>query len=482
MNHKKQKADPGTMSHFTKLCMLLILPVIGSGQTPGMETSTLSPAEFVSIVKKYHPVVKQAGINIEKASAATLIARGMFDPSFYLKSNQKTFDGKNYYLYTNAELKVPTWYGIEVSTGIDNNGGQYLNRETTPGKTSYLGVSLPLVKNLVMDGRRAALEQAKLLRQQSEVERKNTVNDLLNEAMQRYWNWVRDHQVYRIYSEAVKVNEERLQLVRIGYRQGDRPAVDTIEALAQLQSFQFLENDSWVKFKNSGVALSAYLWLDNNQFYQLGDSIKPEDPFDLQGAATLPTEDLQALLETARRTHPKLQLFNYKLQVLEVERQLKFQSLLPAVNLKVNLLNRGLNVVKGVDRYLFENNNKFGIDFGIPLRLSEGRGAFKMAKLKIQETNLDLFLQQQEIENKIRYYYNELFGLQKQISIYNQMLANYQALYRAENIRFRAGESTLFLVNARENKVLETRQKVTELTTKLFITQVALRWAAGQLN
>ena len=78
-----------------------------------------------------------------------------------------------------------------------------------------------------------------------------------------------------------------------------------------------------------------------------------------------------------------------------------------------------------------------------------------MAKLKINETNYAISLQQQEIENKIRFYYNELTGLQKQIAIYEQAYNNYQILFRGKDIRFKAGESTLFLLNARENKVLK---------------------------
>ena len=88
----------------------------------------LSEQDFISIVKKYHPVIRQADINIQKAKADITIARGGFDPSLYLHNDQKTFDGKNYYNYTNPELKIPTWYGIEVKAGFENNGGQLERR------------------------------------------------------------------------------------------------------------------------------------------------------------------------------------------------------------------------------------------------------------------------------------------------------------------------------------------------------------------
>ncbi len=470
------------MARLSQFIFTLLLPVFCTAQNQVPEPAILTPEGFINIVKKYHPVIKQAEINIEKARAGIVVARGGFDPAVYLNSEQKTFDGKYYYQYTNPELKIPTWYGVEVKAGLENNGGEFLNRETSSGKSSYLGVSVPLAKNLVMDRRRAFLQQAKIFRLQSESERLNITNDLLFDAYASYWNWVREYQLYQILSDAVRVNETRFELVKIGFRQGDRPAIDTIEALVQLQNFQYLQNESLVKFRNAGVDLSAFLWLPNNNYYQLSVETTPDVKWQFQNTNDIPLGILDEIIYTARLTHPKLRIFDFKLQDLEIERKLKFQSLLPMVNVKANLLNRGYDVFKGARPGFYENNYKFGIDLGMPLRLSEGRGAYRIAKLKITETNYEISLQQQSIENKIRNYYNELAGLQQQINIYEQAYINYQILFRGEDIRFKAGESTLFLLNTRENKVLETLQKLTELRAKFYKTQIAVQWAAGQLR
>ena len=464
------------------LAIILLTPVCIYGQTASADTAVLTTVDFINIVRTFHPVVKQTNIEIEKAKAGILMARGGFDPLAYVNSDQKTFDGKFYYRYTNPELKIPTWYGIELKAGLENNNGAFLNEETTSGKSSYVGIAVPLAKGLLMDSRRATLKQSKIFRQQSVSEQQNTINNLLNDAYASYWNWAKEYQVYKILTNAVVINEQRFALVKIGFRQGDRAAIDTIEALAQLQNFQYLQNESLVELKNANVALSAFLWLENNMFYQLKDDVIPNEEWLRLNVSIIPIEPLNDILSNARRTHPKLSIFLFKLQGLEVERRLKFQSLLPTLNVKANLLNRGYDVFKGINPGFYENNNKFGIDFGLPLRLSEGRGSYRIAKLKISETNLDLSLTQQEIENKIRFYYNEVFGLQRQIAIYEQAYRNYQTLLRGEEIRFREGESTLFLLNIRENKVLETLQKLTELRAKFYKAEVALQWAAGQLR
>jgi outer membrane protein TolC len=461
---------------------MLFLPVFCFAQNMQGDSAVLTPEGFISIVKKYHPVIKQADINIEKASAAITIAESGFDPMLYLTTEQKTFDGKNYYQYTNPELKIPTWYGIEIKAGLENNGGEYLNSEVSSGKSSYLGVSIPLGKNLIIDKRRAILQQSKIFKLQSETERLNTTNDLLNDAYAAYWNWAKEFRLFQILTDIIKVNESRFELVKIGFRQGDRPAIDTIEALVQLQNFQFQLNESYVKFRNAGIELSAFLWLENNRYYQLGEIIKPDNKWYTNDINNTVLAALDELIYTAVLAHPKLKMFSYKLQDLEIERKLKFQSLLPTVNVKANLLSKDYYTFKGIGPGYYQNNNKFGLDIGMPLRLSEGRGAYKMAKLKIAEANYAVNLQKQSIENKIRNYYNDLTGLQKQINIYEKAFINYQTLLRGEDTRFRAGESTLFLLNSRENKVLEAQQKLTELKAKFYKTEVALLWAAGQLK
>jgi len=446
------------------------------------QDKVLSEAAFIAIVKKYHPITKQAAIAVQKAGAGVTIARGGFDPSLYFDNDQKTFDGKNYYNYSSTELKIPTWYGIEVKAGFENNGGQFLNSEASGGQSGYVGLSVPLAKNLLMDKRRAALQQAKLLQSQTEAERLNIINDLLFDAYTAYWNWVKEYQVYEVISNTVKVNEARFELVKIGYRQGDRPAIDTVEALTQLQGFQYLQSESSVKLKNAAVELSNYLWLENNGYYQLGEDITPEQNNDALGSQQqLPI--LDELLYNAKLSHPKLNMYGYKLQILEVEKKLKFQGLLPTINVKANALNKGYSLLNGIGKAgYFENNNKFGIDIGLPLRLSEGRGGYRQAKLKIQETQYEVSLQQVAIENKIRTYYNELLGLQQQVKIYEAAYKNYQTMFRGEDTRFRAGESSLFLLNSRENKQLEAMQKLLELKTKYQKTKQAVLWAAGQLR
>jgi outer membrane protein TolC len=466
------------MIRYLFICCLIMLSGITFSQD---STKSLSSEQVMQIVKQYHPVAKQASILIEKAKADITIARGGFDPLFYNTTSQKTFDGTDYYKYNRPELTIPTWFGVEVTAGLENLSGNRTDPTETTGETSFFGVSVPLAKNLLMDKRRAALQTAKIFRQASEVERRNILNNLLLDAMKNYWYWVQHYQVYKILNDAVQVNEKRVSLVKTGFNLGDRPAIDTTEAITQLQNFQVLRENAWMQFQNAGLELSVFLWAANDKPVVLPADIIPANDNALQSISSTSLPVLNELLQAALNNHPELMLYNYKLDALQVEKKLKFQELLPVLNFRYNQLGKGYDVLKTATGPLFENNFQYGVSFGIPLRLSEGRGEYRKAKLKITETQLSQNLKQVQVENKVKSYFNELVALKKQVTVQEKVYENFLRLQRAEETRFQIGESSLFLINARENKTLEALQKLQELKTKYLVTLNALQWAAGLL-
>ncbi|HSR37427.1 MAG TPA: TolC family protein, partial [Phnomibacter sp.] len=336
-----------------------------SGQPKNDSLLVLSPDEYLNVVRKNHPVAKQALLLINGAEAQLLSARGFFDPSLYFSSQQKTFDAKNYFNYNSAELKVPTWFGIEVMAGLENNAGQFYNEELTLGQSSYAGFSIPLAKNLLMDRRRAALAQAKVMLNQSRAEQQLMLNDLLFNAIASYWNWVLEYQVYRILTSAVAINEKRYELIRLTVEQGDRPGVDSTEALTQLLTFKAQQNEAMIRFLAAGFDLSNYMWSDNGSPYVLPQGIVPSVNMDSINPYTMPYQPLPDLLDVAGTMHPKLQAFGYKIEGLQIEQKLKFQSLLPTVDLKYNLLADGYKFIPGLDKVSIQNNYKFGFDVGM---------------------------------------------------------------------------------------------------------------------
>ena len=437
---------------------------------------TLSVEEFLRLVRVYHPVAKQATLGVEIAKAEITAARGAFDPRFENTINRKEFDGLLYYDHQISEVKIPTWYGVDVVAGIESLTGNRTSTPDTKGNTSYLGFSVPVMKGLLMDARRAALQQAKIFQQLSVQEQQAVVNNLLYEAVKAYWNWWEQVQVQRLFQQALQNAEQRFRLVKTSFQIGERPAIDTVEALAQLQSFQLRASEVQLAVANAQLDVSVFLWQESGEAYTLSQTVMPQ----ATTPALLETMQLEQLLQRGLQ-HPDLQQYRFKLDALQVEKRLKAQSLLPSVYLKYNQLNKTHNLQKSFSSPWLENNFRYGVAVSIPLRLSEGRGEFRKAKLKIEQTELEQLNKRVQLQTKLRQYFNEWTQSRQQAALQQQAVQSYAALQRGEELKYTNGESSLFLVNARELKTLEARQKLLELQTKEQKAAASALWAAGLL-
>ncbi len=436
----------------------------------------------LDIIRSYHPVLKQAGLQVDFARSELQASRGNFDPSFYLRNEQKTFDGKNYFTYSNPELKIPTWFGIDLKGGLENNIGDRLDPVTTVGKSTYAGLSIPLLKGLLYDKRRAAVQQSKMMIQFSRQEQLLAINDLLYEAVDTYWKWVAAYQNYQIVSGLVDVTNKRFDFVKRSFMAGDRAAIDTIEALSQNQNVLALQSQYWLELQKQRLTLSNYLWTASGQPYELSEEISPDSSWRMLSIKHYPLPGLEESLNNAIQLHPKLTSLNIKQDVLELEKRYKFQNLLPTLNLNYNFLNKGYGFGKTFSQPLFENNYKYGFQLGMPLFQREARGEYTQTKIKIADLNLGIQQSRLEIVNKVKASFNEIIALRSQTMLFEQNAYNQQLLLKAEEVKFSIGESSMFLVNARENKLLETQQKLNELKAKFFKSLVGVAWASGQLK
>ncbi len=446
------------------------------------QNKTLSLEQLLDITRAYHPIAQQAKLSVDMADANLQSARGSFDPAFYVRNEQKTFDGKNYYSYANPELKIPTWYGIDVKAGFENNLGERLEPITTFGKSSYLGVSVPLLKGALMDKRRNAVLQAKLLVKMTSQDQLLTYNNLLYEAAESYWTWVSSFQKLQILSNTLKINQERFQLVKNAFIHGERAAIDTTEALSQLQFMEAAQSQAWLDFQKQRFELSNFLWKDDQQPYELDEAVVPDSSWNKVDINQYPLPSLDITLATAMKAHPKLNVFNIKQDALVLEKKLKMQSLLPTFDVNYNFLSKGYASSGMFKQPLFQNNYKYGFQIGMPLFLREARGEYSKALLKIKDNAYEMQDTKWMISNKVRSYFAEIHALKNQSLLFQKNVMNQKALLQAEQSKFEIGESSLFLVNSRENKLLETEQKLVELKTKFFKSLVALQWSAGALK
>ena len=82
------------MRNYTVFFLVLLFKIGAFGQIN--VNKELSYNEFLGFVKKYHPMVKRANLEISKAQADLMVARGGFDPKIEVDFSQKKFKDKEY--------------------------------------------------------------------------------------------------------------------------------------------------------------------------------------------------------------------------------------------------------------------------------------------------------------------------------------------------------------------------------------------------
>jgi outer membrane protein TolC len=462
------------MRYLKQTILLLFICTKGFGQQ-------LTYNEFIDQVKKNHPLSTQATIVVDKANADALIARSNFDPTIGFQSDMKTFDGKNYFFYSNPELKIPTWYGIEIKGGLENNYGDKLSAENTFGKSSYVGISIPLLKDLIIDKRRTDLAQSKILVNLTQAERQLVVNDLYLDGASSFWSWTYAYQKQKLFTEVLDKTKDRLEFIKQSYQAGDRAAIDTVEGVVQYQNILNLQTQAWAELIEEQSKLSNFLWDQNELPYELTESIQPDSSWMKADIDAFTVPALVTVIEEANQIHPKLKMLAFKSDILQIDKLYKTQNLLPTLRVNYNFLNKGYEFTNPLNTALYNNNYKAGLQFGMPLFLRQARGDLKQAKIKIEQQDLEIGQTRLEIENKIKTYYAALNAFRNQYKINLKSIDNTKRLLDVELERFEIGESSLFLVNNREIRYIEVVLKGYELKTKFLKTLIALNWAKGSI-
>lgn len=451
--------------------LFLLLGSVAFGQVQSINSSKeFTYNEFLGYVKKYHPLVKTANLEINKAQANLMMARGGFDPKIEVDFKEKQFKDKDYYSILNSSFKIPTWYGIEIKAGFDDNEGIYLNPENTvpnQGLTS-LGITVPLGQGLFINQRMADVRKAKIQLKLSQAERKLQAIAVLYDASVAYFNWKKTYNEVKLYETYSSNAQIRFNGIKKLIKAGDKRAIDSIEAGISVKNRLLNLEDSKLKLNKAKLELSNFLWLENAIPLELADSLIPETDTDKSIQETLKTNDL-VNTDFSLENHPKINALENKIEILTVEKKLKANMLLPKIDIGYSYLAEP----SYIDNYQFENY-KVGLNFYLPLFLRKERGSLKLAQYKIQESQFTLNLERVQLSNKISAQKTEIQSLEKQNKIIKTLAQDYAVMLQSEERLFTFGESSLFLINSRENSLISAQLASIALENRYFISNAEL--------
>ena len=467
--------------------LLLLLPLWAGAQVPVADSVEISHAEFLALLDQFHPIARQANLNPERARQEIRQARGAFDPNLTGKYYGKQLKSNDYYHDWETALRVPTWFGVDVKAGWDRGTGPYVNPQeyTATSGLSYVGLSVPLSQGLLIDERRTAVRVAQALAGLAEAERRAVRNKLRLSASKDYWEWALAVERLRLLTANARVAATRFGATRQRVLAGDLAAIDSVEALTELQNRQAQRVAARVQWQNAALVASSYLWDADGRPRELPATARPQPLPPAPAWRPLPPDSLAALVDQAQDRHPDLAKTRAKQVQLGLENRLALNKLLPKLNVDYNLLLPGSPFgLEGSPQPFVggysANNYKLGLSFAQPILLRTERAKRQLVQLKLQDAGYQLSNDQRQVTNALQAAANDWQALLDQLQLQRQATANYQRLRDGEQIRFDTGESTVFFINSREASLLAARLKLAELQAKYAQTQAQVRYAAGR--
>jgi outer membrane protein TolC len=439
---------------------------------------TLDYETYYKLVLTNHPIVKQANLLDDISKLEIRTARGMFDPKFDFDLSSKTYNGKKYFEYMDYGLKIPTWFGGDLKFGYENNSGLNANPfDYTPkGGLIFAGIEMPL-NSVLFDERRAMVRQAQNLQRINTAEQIKTINKTLLSASKSYWEWFFSYHKFKTREESYKVAMETYRAVRGRIEGGDFASIDSVEALMNLQERNIDLIDALNEYQKAGFDVALNLWTENSEPLELENGTIPEALNENYN----PTDTvLINYVENAKTYQPEILKMNYKLTKLQIDQRMYMQGMIPNVNFLLKYLTSPSTF--GTEDLNFpyaQNNYKLGIHVVQSLFLRKERAKFKMTKVKIEQTLFEQKVVVREIENSVRMCHNDLINYMSLYQLQKSMFVSSEKMFEAEKVKFQMGEATLFYLNIRQSKMLESKIKTYSYYAKLRKSEAILNWTAG---
>jgi len=434
---------------------------------------TLAYDEYINYILQYHPLARQANLKLDLAAANQLAARGNLDPKISADWTGKDFDDKIYYNIFQTKFQIPTRMGLDITGGYEYGKGDFLNPENKTNKYGLvdLGVEVNLLQGLWVNERRTQFEQAEIFAQLSENQRQIMLNELVYFASLAYLNWQRYEAFEVIFEENIELAEAYFDNTKAAYLNGEKAAIDTLEAQIIRQDAITLQQYNLANLTKAKYTVENFLWYENAPI-ELRPDIFPQNYRGLL-RPDLPEFAPIQLIEN----HPILLEKINKMSMKEVDIRLKREKLKPKLKAKYNPLLATADEGRAINYTPLEA--KWGVAFSMPIPMRSERADVQRSEIALQEIALDLDDKRNELLNKIENSWAQLAINTQQIDFQEQNVENYLRLLEGENEKFLFGESSVFLINKRQEKYINGRLKLIDLLIKQQILRLEYRYFAG---
>lgn len=421
-------------------------PSAYSQHNPHPKTQELSLVKVLESINTHYPQVRIARLEVIKANGAFLNAKGQFDPSLEATSRSQPAGG---YInnYGNTQLTVPTLYnGVKLFAGYRNGEGNwpiyYQNYLTNSGGEYRAGLSLPLLRDRLIDKERTGLLSTAQLMLMKQQDAEAIKIKIYQEAIKAYWQWVEAGLQLNTFKQLLHLAQERQHAIEKQANLGDLPKLTISENLQQIIQREQLLNQGQMIFEQAAINLSLYFR-------------------DSKGNPQIPkAQSLPALTSTSYRIkaslreHPGIKKLSHYATMMKLKRNQARNELLPQLDATAYTFKQN-----GTGGYplLLPQAAMVGVSFKFPLFQRQAKGNLIQAENELRQVRIEKRFLYEQLNNEFA---NMLIGISRgaqQVNLLKKEVLLAQKVQQGETKKFYQGDSTLFLVNQREQMTTQVQ-------------------------
>ncbi len=258
-----QSAEIAVRAESTLLLDALVptpLPNLGGG-------NVLELSDVLASVDLHHPALEILEARTDVAEGALLSAEGAFDPLLAARGSLSLF---GYYEYGRADVSVVQatplygasfFLGWRLGRGLDTGGipEYYGYDETLDGGELRGGVTVPLLRDGWIDGRRAGITRAERGVEAAEAELDARQLRVRFAATEVYWRWVAAGLRLAVAHHLLALAEVRDEQLAARVRAGALPPIEHLENRRSVLERRQVIIAARRSLERTAIALSLYL-------------------------------------------------------------------------------------------------------------------------------------------------------------------------------------------------------------------------------
>lgn len=459
-----------------KLSLVIILFFIVN---IGYTQDTLSYNTFLILVKNNYPLINQANNISTIGQVQFQSARGKYDPFLTSSYDNKFFSGSEYFSIFDAKIKQPLYTSQYITAGYQFAQGAYLNPQNKlpANGVPFIGIEASLLQGLVIDKRRADVLKGEGYRDYYDAEKNIITNEILYNASIAYFDWVyscKELSLYNFFSEQAYI---RFNAVKTLSEVGEYATIDSIEAHILYQSRILDKQSTEIENIKRVSEINQLMWGDNGETPLFSTNIIIDDSIETYFIKS--KIKYYTLINDSLNHNPIIDKYVAYKKILNVDRRYKAELIKPKLDISYNFLS---NNISGFENSFTTNNYKWGVNFSVPLFLRTSRNDLKISKINLNNNQLELSNKSAELNIKTEVLMNNTNLIIEQLNNSYKNVYYSKLLLEGEKEKFINGESSLFLVNTRENRLMEAELKLAQFKLKFIKNILELEYIKGHMT